>query len=200
MKKGYFFLLDGLVAVLILTVGFLLISSAHPDKPSTIFNKRAANDVANVLANTKIRDICVDSPSCSCTDAVVRDLYCTTGGIMNKDNTLLELVGELYDRNGENFGPGSLRGDEWANAVLASMAQMDDIYGEAFIIDDVPVYNSINTNIYPDKDSFYSSYDLGMEQSRILVSARKVVMGYYFEDPGIRMWGPYTVEVLVWQR
>ncbi|MBD3203748.1 hypothetical protein GF327_05605, partial [Candidatus Woesearchaeota archaeon] len=57
-KRGYFFVLDALIAILILGVGFVLISSARPEKTPYIQSKHLSQDLMNVLSQTKINDLC----------------------------------------------------------------------------------------------------------------------------------------------
>ena len=89
-KRAYFFLLDGLLAVITLVIGFMLISSAQTKEPTLVVNTQLSEDLMNMLASTDITDLC---DGCSCnSDYPILDDMCND--INNMDNSLLELIGD----------------------------------------------------------------------------------------------------------
>jgi hypothetical protein len=95
MRKGYVFSLDAVIAVIILVIGFLLISGIYiytPDKERT---DMLNTHITGMLADVKVGELCADISTCSCTYPSIAEL-CADGRIWNSETTLLELFGQLY--------------------------------------------------------------------------------------------------------
>ncbi|MBN2423293.1 hypothetical protein JXB41_08780 [Candidatus Woesearchaeota archaeon] len=211
-KKAYFFLMDGLIAVIILFVGFILISATNPNKPVLIHNKHLSQDLINIFSNTKINELCED---CDCPSYTVLNELCPY--INNKDNTMLEVIGELYTRKIEDEDIHGKKGNEWARDLIEELIYQNklfykDLYGFAFIIEDEVIYNSMGNNMHNfpvgtydlnnEEDVQEFNSDIDRNKIKILLSTKKVIMGYWEnENTGdIKFWGPYTVEIWTWQR
>ena len=84
--------MDAFIALIILSIGFIVITSNYSYSPEQASTQQIANDILNVLHSAKIRDFC--NPDCSGTI-----LAGYSNLIINKDNTLLEFIGELGKNN-----------------------------------------------------------------------------------------------------
>ncbi len=89
-KQGYYYSLDALIAIVIITVGILIVlqSNTHNQPKSNVI--LYAQDLSNFLSHTKIYDL---------NDELFLDtiqLWKQDGNITSFDNTILEQAGEFY--------------------------------------------------------------------------------------------------------
>ncbi len=177
-KKAYIFLMDGIIAVVILTVGFLLISSNKPDETTEIPISMMTENTMSLFSNIKLYEIC-DFSDCGCSNDKLSE-YCASGYIENKNQTLLDYFGELYNRSMQS------RADElFYNITIENDLLRQDIFGVEFKINDETIY----------------LHGINKEKSKDLISSKRIIFGYY-EVPSsgiINYWGPYLAEVNVWQ-
>ena len=94
-KKGYFFLMDGIFAIVILTIGYLMISSNTPRVTSEVPLTMYLDNTMELLSTIKVYELCSDFSQCSCSNAKLSE-YCEDGLILNANQTLLDYFGELY--------------------------------------------------------------------------------------------------------
>lgn len=101
-KKGYVYVLDVVIAALLLLVGLALLFYGYPQKDYTpYFTDRLSEDIVGVLSETQITDLC-DNPGqnigCSCPNyPELRDIVCTNL-LHDTDASLLSLFSETIER------------------------------------------------------------------------------------------------------
>ena len=178
-KKAYYFIVDALIAATILIVGFILINSLYISEPEKIELKDAADNIMNFLSATKLLDLCTAEGDCS--DKVLQSNF---DSIRNKDNSLLEVIGELVSAGSQ----------ERAGAIIRSIVVDNKMvplgYNFTFFIEDKV--------IYPEEQFEMTATDPLMKKSKALVVSKKVIFGY-FEEPVTVYWGPYTAEARIWR-
>jgi hypothetical protein len=91
-KKAFFFLLDGIFAIFILTIGYMMLTSEKSFSSSDVPLSASAEDGANILSSIKVSELC---NQCSCSNSVLSD-YCQRGIIKNRNQSLMDYFGELY--------------------------------------------------------------------------------------------------------
>lgn len=171
-KRGYFFIVDSIVALAVLSVGIVLLFSQHEYTPSTEQSYTLSNDILNVLSYNKIKNINNDYAGSN--SNLTRD-----GNITDIDKTLLEQVGEFYYRNQTkdcSFCIGLI--DKFLSNMTSNMIPQQ--YNYIIKIENLTVFNHSSS----DKDS-----------SRVVIPSKKIVHGLY---NGTELYGPYLVEVLSW--
>ncbi len=100
MKKGMVFSIDALIAIMIVFGSLYLLLARWHESPKIEKAQSISTEVSTLLFDVKIKDIChgeIMNPHCHCEYDSITALYCT-GSILNKDMTILEFIGELYDR------------------------------------------------------------------------------------------------------
>ncbi|MEK6916566.1 MAG: hypothetical protein AABW92_02380 [Nanoarchaeota archaeon] len=173
-RKAYIFLIDAIFALVILVIGFMIISS----KTTTDFSDTplllTTNNVVDLLSTLKINEMCT---GCVCSYNLISN-YCQTDFIKNKDSTVFDYLGELY-----------YRGYSTKAALVFSNITSDfyrkDLFGIELKINSAQIYT-----------------DTGKDSTFELISRKKVIFGFY-EDPStgdIKFWGPYILEVNVWPK
>lgn len=95
-KKGYYFMIDALVAVMILTIGYFLLTAFYASTAPSLEIQRVSENIISLLSDVRLSDLCSDScPSPDCTIPDMDTIYCS---ISDKNNTLIESIGELYSK------------------------------------------------------------------------------------------------------
>jgi len=169
-KKAYYFMVDALITVIILTIGYFLLISHYTSKPYLIQTQHISEDIIGLLSASYIYDLCA---AAQCSDSKLKDIY---NGIGNKNNTLLELLGELHKKNQ----------DPTARELIKSL-----------IVENKLVPENFNFSFYIDKQLIYPLKTSPKKISRLLVSQKKLIFSYY--KGSIIYWGPYVAETRVWQ-
>ena len=181
-KKGYFFLIDGIFALLILMIGFMIITSGKPTKLDEIPLTLVSENLVDILSSVKISEIC---EGCTCTIQEIQR-QCNNRNIRNMDQSLLDYIGELYYLYDQ--GDNSKR--QQISNVFSGIIQglyRDELYG-------------IELKINEDPNAFYS--DGNKLSTKYLITSKRVVFGYY-EDGNtgeVNFWGPYLVEINMWEK
>ena len=177
-------------AIVILTIGYLMISSNVPRVTSEVPLTMYLDNTMELLSTIRVYELCSDYSQCICSNAKLSE-YCEDGLILNANQTLLDYFGELYyDPNtggGNPFGM-SLASALFQNLTVENNLFRQDIFGIEFNIDGVKIYPTFDT-------------DTSKKQSKNLISSRKLILGYYERgDTGeVEFWGPYIAEVNVWE-
>ena len=91
-KRGYFFILDAMLALFIIVIGVFLITSSYVNVPKPTQVGLLSDDLLNFLSKTKIKDL--NNPYVG----VGGELW-SQGMITDADNTLLQHIGEFYAAN-----------------------------------------------------------------------------------------------------
>ena len=172
-RKGYFFVLDSIIALGVLTVGALIVLSTYTNVPSQENVEVLSEDIMQVFSNIKIKEI--------------NNEYARVGGtlwqqglINNSENTLLQQLGEFYFANNLDIAEKFI-----FNITQNSLPQQ---FLFEIKLDD--------TLLYPQNPS--SAHIQSKEGTAVLIPSRKIVHGILDKETG-EMFGPYEAVVLVWQ-
>ena len=182
-KKGYIFLIDGIFAILILTIGFLIISSGKAENSPDVPVATVSENVMEVISTVKLSEICYDQLTCSCKSVILRD-RCEQGMILNFDESLLDYIVELYSKNKIDEARIIFRNITDEKAIFRT-----DIFGVELRID--------GKRIYPEL-----SVQNNKEKSKTLISNKRIVIGTY-EDISkgeFNSFGPYLAEIDIWKK
>ena len=183
--------MDAIFAIVILTIGYLMISSNTLRVTSEVPLTMYLDNTMEFLSTVKVYELCSDYSSCTCSNVKLSE-YCSNGLILNANQTLLDYFGELYySPNPDPIAEAYFRllsSDLFHNLTVENNLFRQDIFGVEFNIDGQKIYP--NTDTYPSK-----------KQSKNLISSRKLILGYYERgDTGeVEFWGPYIAEVNVWE-
>ena len=192
LKKGYIFQIDMFFAITILIIGYLLISGNDRDEKLEIPIGTAAQNVMDVLSNVKISELCPDytinpvllDNDCTCFNQQVESL-CKNDKLKNPDQSMLDYFGELYYTS--KLNPPLILGNSFVRT---------DLFGIELLLVNGPDQEVLYANP-PIPDTFASK-----EKSNNLISSKKVIFGYYENRAAgeVSFWGPYTVEVNIWEK
>lgn len=171
-KKGYFFIIDAIIAILIISIGVLISFSLYnydPPKEQSFF---LSNDVLNTLSENYVYDINTNK-------VPYLELLKNQSYITNPKNTILEQIGEFYYRDIETACTNC---DEltynFTKVITKNLIPKE--YNFQLIINGTQIYNQTNKDLV---------------DSSIIVPNKKMIHGV-FED---KLWGPYIVTVVIWQ-
>jgi hypothetical protein len=171
-KTGYFFIIDSIVALSVLSIGVFLLYSFNEAKTSTEQPYTISADVLNVLSYNKIKF--VDNEYAGPNSILTRN-----GNITDIDKTLLEQVAEFYYRYKDKGCSFCLNLTEsFISNITANM-----------------VPSSYNYIINLDNQTIYLRNNSPINNSKFTVPARKIVHGIY---NGSELYGPYVAEVISW--
>ena len=171
-KRGYFFVIDALVALLVLVVAVVLIFSTNIREQKTEQPFTLSTDVLKVLSTNKIKSINNDY-------AGSNSNLTRNGNITDIDKTLLEQVAEFYHRNKTlECGYCLQLIDSFLDNITVNMIPKE--YDYMIILDNTTVYNHSTSP---------------MNDSTFVIPSRTIVHGLY---NGKDLYGPYLVEVLSW--
>ena len=175
-RKAYFFLMDAIFALVILMIGFMVITSTKPSNIDEVPLAQVSENLVDILSSVKIKEICDEE--CVCSNEMI-ETFCPS--IKNKDQTILDYLGELY-----NIDP--LQTNQKAMRVFRSVIEdlyRKDLYGIELIINNHKLYGDGNK-----------------ETSLNLITAKRVLFGFN-ENPttgNLEFWGPYLLEINVWEK
>lgn len=207
-KKGYFFLIDVFIALMIITIGLMvLISSylAQSERSQTTFTSRSLTLFMSNMSMARY-----NSPYKFKT-LMSYDL----NGYSNHDflkiytNTLLEQVGEFYYRELDESKGGLPDGHP--DKIPDSVGSLAGGLVESVAQNIVPAQFEVEISIRDPESSgvdsltpIYIRNDFAIftrEESPLLIPSKAMVMGT-FENSltgSPIIWGPYIMEVHVWQ-
>lgn len=173
-KRGYFFVLDAVLALFVLVVGIFLVTSSYVDAPQPTQVELISEDLLNFLSNTKIKEL--NNPYAG----IGGELW-VNGSIKDADNSLLQQIGEFYAANRLNTAekfiqnvskdavPPQYMYEVWVNGVV----------------------------LYPKNPS--SEHIRSKNSTEILLTSKKITFGIINKTTG-SLWGPYKAEVFLWER
>ncbi len=161
-KRGYFFTLDAFVAMGIIVVGLFVVLASYSYSPVSEQQEALGSDMLLTLSNTKVDDL---------NNNYVRSLI-INGTITNKDNSVLQQLGEFYINNQTSMGSKFI----------------DNISGNI-----IPRQFSVNISI--NRTQAYFSGSKMVPSSRFVISTKSILFGVYNGT----MWGPIPAEVILWQ-
>ncbi|MCH8004504.1 MAG: hypothetical protein IH934_07805 [Nanoarchaeota archaeon] len=188
-KKAYFFLIDSILALGVLAVGAFLIFTSYLSVPSKEEPEILSDNVMDFFANNKIKDI--NNPYAG----LGGTLWQTEGQpggicegeelIANAETTLLQQIGEFYEKSS-----GNICYLELAEKFIAELTQnsLPPQYLSEFWVNDTLLYPQNPTQEHIDLKN----------ASGILIPSKKIVYGFLNQETG-DLFGPYETEVIVWQ-
>ncbi len=173
-KRGYFFILDAMLALIVLSIGIFLITSSYVDVPQLAQVGLLADDLLNFLSNSKIKDI--NNPY-----AGIGGALWAQGLITDIENTLLQQIGEFY-------ATGNI---DTAEKFIANVSSgiIPPQFKYEFWID--------GTILYPKVQS--AEHTESRNSTEILLTSKKITFGIINKTTS-NLWGPYKAEVFVWER
>ena len=172
-KRGYFFVLDAILGLFILTIGVILISSFYLKAPQPIEVGLLSDDLLSFISNTKIKDL--NNPYAG----IGGELW-KQGTITDADNSLLQQIGEFYATNNldtaekfiqnvsKGILPSQFRYEVWINGIA----------------------------IYPKNPS--AEHVDSKANTRLLLTSKKLTFGIINKTTS-SIWGPYKAEVYLWE-
>jgi len=173
-KRGYFFVLDAVLGLMVLVTGVFLITSSYIDVPQPVQVELLSDDLLNFLSNTKIKDL--NNPYAG----IGGELW-KQGEITEAENSLLQQIGEFYATNkpdtAEKFIqnvskesiPSQFRYEVWMNGAI----------------------------LYPKTPS--AEHIESKNSTGLLLTSKKITFGVINKTTS-NLWGPYKSEVFVWER
>jgi hypothetical protein len=172
-KRGYFFELDAALALFILVMGAFFIASYYIKEPEVVQAGLLSDDLMDYLSDTKIRNL--------------DNTYAGLGGelwnkreIVNPDNSLLQQAGEFYATGRRDLVYSFIK-----NTTTQTVPYQ---YLYEIWLD--------NKTIYPQNLS--QSHNASRNGTGLFVVSRAITYGLLNNTPII--WGPYKVEIYVWER
>jgi len=172
-RRGYFFLIDSLLALGILAIGTILIFTFYLNVPSREGTTILSEDLMDFFANNKIKDI--DNSY-----AGLGGTLWQAGEITQADNSLLQQIAEFYKNDKENTAEQFIL--ELTQNVIPSQYKFE------VWIDNLRIYPQTTT----------PSHDNSKKSTLVLIPSKRIVYGILNKQTG-ELFGPYESEVLVWQ-
>jgi|TARA_B100001971_G_scaffold101662_1_gene93712 hypothetical protein len=199
-RRGYFFLIDSIIALGVLAVGTFLIFTLYANVPSKEEPTILSDDIMDFFANNKIKD--VDNAYAGL-GGTLWETEGQAGGLCpgeeltaNAENTLLQQVAEFYEKsqgaggnscyfNLDNNNPNEP--EDLAEKFIADLTKntLPQQYTFEFWMDD--------QLLYPDTEQTDSK-----NAAKALIPSKKIVYGILNKETG-DMFGPFNAEVFVWQ-
>lgn len=177
-RKGFFFTVDALMALAVLTVGFMLIYASYSSRPLQGQTTFFSSDIIDQMSHTEIKFS--DHPEifrmwCSRCDGA-RHI------IDMPDNTVLEQIGEFVYQG--NIG--------YARELAGNFTEglINPQYGYEITITGTDITGNYDTWIVLEKDKHK------LDKSRLAISSKKLIYGTINKSV---IWGPMVPEVKVWQ-
>ncbi len=175
-KKADLFIIDAVIALLILTAGFFLISSTYESRPVVVTSRHVAQDLLNILASTKVKNLC--SCPCNANFPNLHQSYCLDHDITLADNSMLEAIAEVKRSGGD---PENI-----IQEIIEAHNLIPEGYSVGFYIDDIEI--------------FTSSGAMDPAKARLLTSSKKVILGMYRDASGeLQLLPNYIMEIRVWR-
>lgn len=173
-KRGYFFVLDAMLALVVLVTGVFLITSSYVDVPQPAQVGLLSDDVLNFLSNNKIKGL--NNPYAG----IGGELW-NQGHITDPDNTLLQQIGEFYATNKLDI----------AERFIANVSKgiIPEQFRYEIWINDVVLYPKTLT----------TEHIKSRNNTELLLTSKKITFGIINKTTS-DIWGPYKAEVFVWER
>ncbi|MFH1182416.1 MAG: hypothetical protein V1702_05640 [Candidatus Woesearchaeota archaeon] len=87
-KRGYFFTIDAFIAMLITTIGVVLVYLAYTSVPDVYQQQAISQDVMTIFSTTELNTL----------NSEYIDEQRISGNITNMQNTIFEQIAEMYDK------------------------------------------------------------------------------------------------------
>ena len=177
-KKAYFFIIDAILALVVLAIGVSLVLTLSYREPVKTQTEFLSADLMNPL-DTRIRGGISGEKICGS-----GGVYEETGVITHPDNTVLTQLTEFYYRE-----------------IMLGEGPPDPIdeYAKQCVQDTLPLVNieQYNFEIVINNQTIYQNATVGRQNSsvKVIIPSREIVFGFYNDT----FYGPYMAEVWVWQ-
>ncbi len=181
-RKGYFFLIDSIIALGVLAVGVFLVFALYVNVPPIEQPAILSDDIMDFFANNKIKD--VDNAYAGLGGTLWKE-----GKITNGENTLLQQIGEFYEKSKDDAAYLDIT-EQFIAELIQNVFPKE--YSFEFWIHDL----GVDTLIYPKNPS--PEHLNSKEATEVIIPSKKIVYGILNKETG-DMFGPYNAEVLVWQ-
>lgn len=173
-KRGYFFILDAMLALTILVIGVFLVTSSYVRVPQPAQVSLLSDDLLNFLSHTKIKDL--NNPY-----AGIGGALWSQGDITDADNSLLQQTGEFYAANKPDIA------EKFIQNVSAGIIPPQFSY-EVWIDDSL---------LYPKTP--LAEHIKSRNSTGLLLTSKKLTFGILNKTTS-NIWGPYKAEVFVWEK
>ena len=172
-KRGYFFILDAVLALTILVIGVFLVTSSYVDLPQPAQVSLLSDDLLNFLSNTKIKEL--NNP------------YAGIGGELWKQGEIADADNSLLQQTGEFYATSKLDTAEKFIQNVSTIVPPQFKY-EVWIDDAL---------LYPKTPS--AEHIKSKNSTELLLTSKKLTFGILNKTTS-DIWGPYKAEVFVWER
>ncbi len=176
-KRGYFFTLDVLIALIVIVVGFILIWSSMASRTHIVQPYFLSQDTLDLLASSTVADV-------SSLDYVKKLREDGNITLQQYDNTLLEQMALYYHQNETGSRPNDYVLKNFTRVILTNATP--EQYSLELRLDNKTLYYQQNPFNKPQDDS------------GALVSS-KTVVSVVIQGDEISISEPYIAEVRVWQ-
>lgn len=181
-KRAYFFLIDGIFAMIILMIGFMIISSNKPTETDEVPLAQSAENFVDLISSVKISEVCEE---CECSLFQIQQ-QCNNDLIKNRDQTILDYLGELYFKYKQTNNPDIKNQIRDIFLEVADIAYRNDLYDVGLRINGEDMFVQGN-----------------QEESFNLISSKRILFGFYHMETAFSInivyWGPYLAEVRLWE-
>ena len=205
-KKGYFFVIDALIALGVLAIGVFLVFTFYANVPSKEQPAILSGSIMDFFANNKIKD--------------VDNLYAGLGGslwedegadgglcdgeelIANGEITLLQQIAIFYEKSQEDAGNDCYFNPDSEDLIERFIGNLvENILPPQYKFE-FWLYDSQDLD-EPDDDLKQLLYPAAEQTdsknaAEVLIPSKKIAYGIMNQETG-DMFGPYNAEVLVWQ-
>ena len=173
-KKGFFFILDAVLGLIIIIIGVFLISNSRVNVQPPTQVSLLSNDLLNFFSKTKIKDL--NNPYAG----IGGELW-NGGVITDQENSLLQQIGEFYATNKGGIA------ESFVESVSKDIVPYQYRY-EVWMNGDI---------IYPANPS--PVHVQSKQSTKLLLTSKKITFGIV-NGTLSKIWGPYTAEVFVWEK
>jgi hypothetical protein len=173
-KRGYFFVLDAMLALTVLVIGVFLATSSYVDVPQQTQVSLLSDDVLNFLSSTKIKDL-------NTAYAGIGGALWSQGHIKDADNSLLQQAGEFYSAGRPDIAESFIQN---VSAGIVPQQFRYEVWIDSFLLDPKP----------PSLEHIKSK-----NSTEIMLTSKKLTFGILNKTTS-DIWGPYKAEVFVWER
>src|SRR3989344_5425040 len=173
-KRGLFFEADAAIALFVLVIGAFLIASYYFSATPVTQAEFLSDDLLNMFSTTKIKDL--NNPYAGLGGELWQN-----GEITNSENTILQQIGEFYARGKINMSSKFI--ENISVIVIPPQYEFEVWLG--------------SQNLYPFNLS--AQHNASRNSTNLLIVSKKIAYGILNQSTG-DFWGPYGVEVLVWER
>lgn len=172
-RKGYFFLIDSIIALGIIAIGLFAVFTSYSSIPSRQESDILSEDMMDFFSGTKIKDLNNEY-------AGVDGTLWQSGQIDNADNTVLQQLALFYYQNRTDL----------AERMVSNLThnRIPLQYNFEFRIE--------GNTIFPLNQS--QQHIDSRNGSMVLIPSAKIVHGFADRNEG-ELFGPYKAETLVWR-